>query len=63
MKAIRLRGALRKKLRKMQEKPSYPPFTVREPKYFVILPRAEKPEKVRVTYPLLEPFVQATVNW
>ena len=63
MPSLNLRGKLREKLQKAREGKSYPAFRIREPKYFVLLPRMKNLSQVSLTYPLLEPFVSATISW
>lgn len=60
---ISLRGKLRERIMKAREPKDYPHFQLQEPKYFVVLPRFPSPAKTKVTYPLLEPFVNAHVSW
>jgi len=53
-----LRGRLRKK-----PATKYPPFLIREPKYFIELPSLIEERKIDIKYPLLEPFSFAHIKW
>lgn len=58
-----LRGKLRERLEKAKYKKKYPKFSLKEPKYLVLLPKLEKQSKINITYPILEPFVSVNVKW
>jgi len=57
-----LRGILRKHFIK-SEKPRYPPIEIKEPRFFITLPKLKDMTKVDVKYPLLEPFAYARIRW
>jgi len=58
-----LRGKLREKLERAGEEKTYPRFSIKEPKHLVILPKLKSISKINITYPLLEPFVSASIKW
>ena len=57
------RGMLREKMERARESHDYPVFRIGEPKHFIVLPKLKNPANARVNYPLLEPFVSATIKW
>lgn len=58
-----LRGKLRERLQRAKEVKTYPSFHIREPKHLIVLPRLKQISKLRLEYPLLEPFVSARIRW
>ncbi len=58
------RGLLREKLYELVNPvEKYPHVTIREPRYFVSLPKIKKLSSVDLTYPLMEPFAYAEIKW
>ncbi len=60
-----LRGLLREKIEKLKGnlKVEYPDVHIRDAKHIVALPVFREKTKLNVTYPLLEPYVNANIRW
>ncbi len=59
-----LRGFLRRKIENVPKTVAkYPPFFIREPKYFITLPTFKTIPEIDIKYPLLEPFAHAHIKW
>ncbi len=60
-----LRGALYRKAVEIKEKPEeiIPGFSIEKPKRIVEFPSTADLTKINITYPLIEPFAYANINW
>ncbi len=57
------RGSLRRRIARATRRQTYPPFSIREPRYLVVLPNFRDVTRVDIQYPLLEPFAYAHIRW